>query len=139
MQEIQKDTTVVRSTPVTGPTSIDTDTTNTHPTTIDEEDNLGANNNDLILSPPDYITKSEQTIQAEQDGRKSASSDSIHSRPVRANRGKFRNNDYAYLLDSSMKAHDSRFSPLLDLITTGDPVKILHSLQHESIDAAITI
>ena len=84
------------------------------------------------------ITESERIAEAEQLGRDRAASGNDTERPVRKNRGQYKDNDYAYLFDSTMKTHEDQFSLLIDIITTGDPTKIFESMQNGSMDDALT-
>ena len=85
------------------------------------------------------ITESERIAEAEQLGRDGAASGNDTERPVRKNRGQYKHNDYAYLLDSCMNNHENQFSLLIDLISTGDPTRIFKSLQNGTMDDALTL
>ena len=91
------------------------------------------NNNDTTT------TESERIAEAEQAGRDRAISGNDNGRPMRKNRGQFKDNDYAYMLNSSMKKHEDQFSLLIDVITTGDPIKILDSLQNGTMDQTLSL
>ena len=95
---------------------------------------------DSVDQPPNRITESELIAEAERTGRARATSTAEdEGRPVRKNRGQFKDNNYTYLLDSPMTEHDDQFSLLIDLISIGDPIKIFDSLKNGSLNESLTL
>ena len=73
---------------------------------------------------------------AEQDGRERAISTNTNERMTRKN---YRINDYTYLLDDSIYNNKNEFALLINLMSTGDPIKMLKSMKYGSLNETLTL
>ena len=102
-----------------------------------EEQKPGVEPNDTPSNEPTAPpTESKQIEAAEQDSRERATSTNTNERITWS---KYRINDYTYLLNDPIYNDKNEFALLIDLMSTGDPTKMLKSMKHGSFDKILTL